>query len=341
VQLGPEAPDVEIRYTTPSFARPEQVRFRHRLTGLHDEWIDAGDRRQASFYSVPPGRYVFEVVAAGPDQAWSTSGAMLNIVVLPPFWRTWWFLTLALLAVAAVALAAHGLRVRRLWRLHALHEAFSQQLIDSQESERRRLSSEMHDSLGQDLRIIGKLARTGRLRAADGDVSESVLDEIAAVAERVQGEMTEMAYGLRPHQLDTLGLSKTIESTIRRVAKATDVRFTTTVAPIDDLIPEDRRIHVFRIVQEAVSNVVEHSQATEATVTISKEGRQIRISVTDNGRGFNVDDQARLRPTDNGLGLVSIRERARILGGKVAIVSGAGSGTQVSVILMLERATDD
>jgi signal transduction histidine kinase len=127
---------------------------------------------------------------------------------------------------------------------------------------------------------------------------------------------------------------------IRRVARASDVKFTTTIASIDDLIPQDRHIHLFRIVQEAVSNVIEHSHATHASVSIWREGRQIHISVSDNGCGVSAEAQGKFSSTHQGLGLSGIRERARILGGKLDIVSSVASGTRVSLILMLERGTD-
>jgi len=338
VSIPPDAATFEIRYTAPSFVKPEQVRFRYRLVGLDSEWIEAGDRRAASFFRIPTGGYRFEVIAASLDGRWATSGASVDILVLAPFWRSSWFMVLALAAGGSIAFAGHHLRVRRLRRLHDLQETFSRQLIDSQEGERQRISNEMHDALGQDLGIIRKLTRARQERAADPDSVRKALDEIDAVAERIDAEMKEIAYDLRPHQLDTIGLSKTIESMVRRVGKACDVEFTTEISHIDDLLPKNLHIHVFRIVQEAVSNVVKHARASHARAAVTRRGAAVEITIEDNGIGFSPELLDPTDPTERGFGLVGVRERARILGGRVEIRSSAQTGTMLIVTLPLESA---
>jgi signal transduction histidine kinase len=341
VRVPPDAPAFEVRYTAPSFVKPEQVRFRYRLVGLDDAWIEAGNRRTAVFHGIPPGHYRFEVIAASHDGIWNKDGPSLDIVNLPPFWRTWWFIALALTGSAAIVLAGHERRVRRLRRLHALQEAFSQQLIDSQESERRRISNELHDSLGQYLAIIKRRARTGREMVTDRTAVGEALDEIAAIGERINAEMTEIAYDLRPHHLDTIGLSKTIESMVRRVGKACEIEFATDITPIDDLFPESSHIHIFRIVQEAISNIVKHSKATQTKVAITRGATWVEIRVEDNGKGFSPVPLDAASTTKHGFGLVGIRERARILGGRVEIHSSARTGTAVVVTFTVESAAHE
>jgi ligand-binding sensor domain-containing protein/signal transduction histidine kinase len=329
VRLDPRVLSFDIRYTAPSFVRPEQVKFRYRLSGFHQEWVEADTRREASFYGIPPGTYTFEVVAGDRDGSWSDSPASLSIAVLPPFWRTWWFASLMMVAIVALGLTAHQMRLRGLRQRHALQQRFARQLIDSQEVERRRISSEMHDSLGQELRIIKKLARSAR--DTDRQPSEA-LQEIEAVTERLQREMTDIAYGLRPHQLDNIGLSKTIESMIRRAERATGVPFVTEIARIDDVIPRDAHIHVFRIVQEGVSNVIEHAQASAAQVRIRRAAAHVTIEIEDNGHGVREHHHA--SGAGNGFWLMGIRERARFLGGHMEIRAAEPRGTLLRVTLL-------
>ena len=328
----------EIRFTAPSFVKPAQVRFRYRLAGLEEEWTDAGERRTVSFHTVPPGRYRFEVVAASHDGVWNTGGPSVAIVVVPPFWRTWWFMVLALAATLSAAVGAHERRIRRLRRLHAMQEGFSQRLIDSQERERRRVSSEMHDSLGQHMAVLKKKARAG-LELAGNPAAAGAFAEIAALAETVNTEMKEIAYAVRPHHLDTIGLSKTIETMVTRVGRACDIQLTADIVPIDEHVPEASHIHVFRIVQEAVSNIVKHSGATRARVSVSHGPGSLVIAVEDNGRGFSSDDLDAARLAMHGAGLVGIRERVRILGGRLEIQSNGDTGTMLSVTLPLEDDT--
>ena len=342
IRVPPSARALEIEYTAPSFVKPEQIRFRYRLIGLDgrdDEWIEAGDRRSAGFHGMSPGRYRFEVIAASYDGVWSTAGPSVEIVVVPPFWRTRWFLALAVAGAASIALAGHERRVRRVRRLHTLQEEFSRQLIDSQERERKRVSNEMHDSLGQHVAIIKRTARTSRDMATDRTAVDEAFAEIAGLADRINADMTEIAYDLRPHQLDTIGLSKTIESMVRRVGRTCDIQLATDIASIDDAIPDASQIHVFRIVQEAVSNIVKHSEASCANVTITRRATSVEIQVRDNGRGFRSEGLDAARSTAHGAGLAGIRERARIIGGQAVIQSSAETGTTVAVTLPLGGAT--
>ena len=110
------------------------------------------------------------------------------------------------------------------------------------------------------------------------------------------------------------------------------------IASIDDAIPEAAQIHVFRIVQEAVSNIVKHSEASCAKVTIVRRATSVEIRVQDNGMGFRSDGLEAARSTAHGAGLVGIRERARILGGQAEIQSSAETGTTVAVTLPLGGA---
>jgi len=327
----------EVRFTAPSFVKPLQVRFRYRVLGLDDRWTDAGDRRTIAFHGIAPGSYRFEVMAASHDGVWNTTGSHVQIVVVPPFWRTWWFMGLMLAAAVSIAFAGHDRRVRQLRRLHALQEKFSRQLIDSQERDRQRISNEMHDSLGQHMAIIRKKARAGQEMVMDRMVVEETFDEIAALAERASAEMTEIAYAVRPYHLDTLGLSKTIETMVRKVGKACDIQLSADIGFIDDAFPDDAQIHLFRIVQEGVSNIVKHSGATRGSVILSRRPGSIEITVHDDGRGFSPDVPGDGRQAMHGAGLAGIRERTRILGGRVDIQSSARTGTTLTVTIPLEE----
>jgi signal transduction histidine kinase len=220
-----------------------------------------------------------------------------------------------------------------------LREVFSQRLIENQERERERISSDMHDSLGQSLRIIRRLARTAQTEA-HGTGRDAALAEIAGLAERTQEEMTEIAYGLRPHQLDTLGLSKTVESMIRRVERSCGIRFATDIAPVDAVVQDDARIHVFRIIQEAVSNILQHSNATEARVVLAADEGHLHLQVEDNGKGFPAHHRNVRRDSRDGLGLMGMHERARIVGGELDIRSEAGQGTTLTLTIPMRRSSD-
>jgi len=324
----------EIRYTAPSFVDPEQIAFRYRLDGLDEDWIDARDRRVAVYHRVPPGRYRFTVIAANNDGVWNTNGAGVDIIVFPPLWQTWWFLTLASAGSVAMLAFAYQRRVARLHREHGRQQAFSRQLIDSLEHERGRISTDMHDVLGQDLTIIKTRARLTSEKLAGNDPAQEELHEIGLLAEKTSAELREIAYDLRPYHLDKVGLSATIDGMIRRVGRTCEIAFATDIANIDDCFRREAGIHVFRIAQEAVSNIVKHSRARQARVTIRRAGGRVEMRIEDDGQGLtngNGADGARRT-----FGVMGMMERARLAGGDADVAPRPGGGTAVTARFRIE-----
>lgn len=328
LRIPPTRATFEIQYVGLSFINSERVRFRHRLAGLDDDWVEAGTRRTAYYSYVPPGSYTFTVIAANRDGVWSSEGASLELVVLPPFYRTWWFLTLTMTGAVGLVATAWRRRASRLKRAHATQRAFSRQLIASQEAERKRIAAELHDSLGQRLVIIKNLAMLAS--GVDGDRHGERVEEISAEASQAIGEVREIAQNLRPHHLDHLGLTKALEALVRKAANASTVRFAAGVDGIDGLFPKEAEINVYRAVQECVNNILKHSGASTASVTARRSPSQLLITVQDDGRGF-APAAGSHPPGRGGFGLLGMQERVTLLGGRLDIRSAPGEGTTVAM----------
>jgi signal transduction histidine kinase/ligand-binding sensor domain-containing protein len=334
IGLGPDNHDIEIDYTAVTFVNSARVRFKYQLVGLDRDWIDAGTRRTAYYSSVPPGRYTFMVMAANSDGAWNPEGRSLAVIVRPPFYRTWWFLTLAAALAVTIAAAAAYLawrtRVRQLRVAHAVQQAFSRQLIASQEAERKRIAAELHDSIGQRLVIIKNLATLVTDTTMTAEQSRGRVGEISAEAHQAIGEVREIAQNLRPHHLDRLGLTKALQALLRKAAGASTITFTADVDLLDGLFPKDAEITVYRVVQEGVNNILKHSHATEAHVTVRRARSQVFLTMKDNGRGFSLSTVE--EPAGRiGFGLYGIIERVTLLGGRADVRSVQGEGTTISV----------
>jgi signal transduction histidine kinase/ligand-binding sensor domain-containing protein len=312
---------VEIHYSGLSFVQPELVRFKYILENSDGGWVDAGTRRTAYFSHLPPGKYVFRVLAANRDGVWNTEGAKLEIIVLPPFYRTWWFWFLASAAVVLLFSLIYRRRIDLLKREHAAKEAFSRRLIESQETERRRIAAELHDSLGQSLVLIRNWALLG-LR--ENGNKKTNLNEISETASEAIKEVREIAYNLGPYQLERLGLRHTIEEMVQKVAATSTIRFQTEIARIDNRFPKEAEISIYRIVQEAVNNIVKHSGASEAALKIEVSGERMILTVEDNGRGFPFE-------SSNGFGLLGMKERVNLLKGELIVQSENGTRVQVVV----------
>lgn len=332
IEVGPSQQNFDIQYTALSFINSENLRFRYKLEGLDDKWVEAGTRRQAYFSHVPPGEYTFRVIAANSDNVWNEQGAMLKIVVLPAFYRTGWFATLAVFAIGLVAFLLFRERVRQINLKHAGELAFSRRLIDSQEQERKRFAAEMHDGLGQSLVIIKNRAR---LSLKQSDQKEAMLDHLESISETASHaihEAKEIAFNLRPHLLDRLGLTKTIESMLDKVFGASGTECTTEIDLIDGALEKDSEILLYRIIQECASNIVKHSLAKNAFIRIEHNEHDLTIKIVDDGRGFDPSTGAN-DLSKRSFGLVGIAERTRLLGGILNIDSAPGRGTAVSIVI--------
>jgi signal transduction histidine kinase/ligand-binding sensor domain-containing protein len=328
VRIEPGQESLEIHYTALSFINSEQISFSYKMEGLDKDWVEAGSRRVAYYAHLPPGQYTFVVRAANADGVWNTAGRSLLITVVPPFWRRWWFVTLAVCVVAGGIFLVYEGRISQLRRARAAQEAFSRQLIESQENERKRIAAELHDSIGQSLLIIKNRALFGRIKS-DGNGGADEFDEITVSATQAINEVREIAYNLRPYLLDRIGLTKTLEAMIEKIGAAADLRVTTKIAPIDGLLSKDGEISLYRIVQEGINNIVKHAGADTATIEIQTDRGAILVSIADNGQGF--DTHAIAEHGQRGFGLTGMSERVRMLGGSYHISSTKGQGTTITI----------
>jgi signal transduction histidine kinase/ligand-binding sensor domain-containing protein len=339
ITLSPTQVSFEIQYTALSFVNPQHIRFKYKLEGLDQDWIDAGPRRTAYYSHLPSGNYSFRVIAANSDGVWNAQGAQLRLSIQPPFYKTWWFVAMVFIATAGVVVFGWKVRVSQLQRAYAAQEAFSRQLIASQERERKRIAAELHDSLGQQLLIIKNWAVLA-LTSLNGQKSvKQSLDEISGTASHAIEEMRGIAYNLRPYQLEKLGLTAAIRSLVARVNASSNIRVTGKIEDVDGLFSQEAEISIYRIVQEALNNTIKHSQASEGSVLVSKNSGTLHLRIEDNGRGFTPPDNSTQQEDLKGFGLLGITERVRMLGGTLAIQSTPGQGSNLEISLQTQRTT--
>jgi signal transduction histidine kinase/ligand-binding sensor domain-containing protein len=328
ITIRPGQGGLEIQYAALSFSKPEQVVFRYMMDGLDSTWEEVGSRRTAYFSHMPSGSYTFRVMAANSDGVWSAPQESIPIKVLPPFYLTGWFIALMCGLLLLMTYVLWILRVAEFKRRANVQQAFAQELIASQENERRRISAELHDSLGQRLIVIKNLAyflRRPKAAGLGGDEQQQTLDEMSSEVSQAIEETRTISYNLRPFQLDRLGLSKAIEALVRSIGAASEIRFQTSIENVDESFPEAQRINVYRIIQEATNNILKHSGATEAEIRIQKTSQGVTLMISDNGKGFTQDTKS-VSTGKSGFGLIGIRERTLLMGGTVKIQSNPDSG---------------
>ncbi|MBI3426521.1 MAG: hypothetical protein HY011_26640 [Acidobacteria bacterium] len=335
VRLLPGQTNLELRYTGTSLLHSEAVTFQYQLSGVDQTWVEAGTRRSANYSHLPPGQYSFSLRAANSDGVWGAPGPPLRIVVLPHWWQTWWFRGLAGLSVAGLIALVARTRRRRAQQQQATQAAFARRLIDTQEHERERFASEIHNDLNQYLLVIKSRATLGAQAAADPEAVRVQFDEIETWAKQGLEEARRIAYDLRPHQLDDLGLAATLEALLAKLSTATPIKFTGDLADVRGLLTPAAETSLFRIAQECANNIIKHSHATAAHFELSCDARAVRLTVTDNGQGFAPET---IQPACS-FGLTDIAERVRLLGGTLQLEAAPGQGVILKITLPCQPQT--
>jgi PAS domain S-box-containing protein len=216
-------------------------------------------------------------------------------------------------------------------------QRLSKQLLDAQEAERKRISRELHDELGQALTVIGmnleELAKT--LPSEGSPQLKERLAETTGLADETLEQVREMALGLRPSLLDDLGLVPALRWYCNRLTQRLTIEISFEAVDCKDRLPTQVETALYRIVQEALTNITRHAQASRVHVRLECRGPTIVTTIEDDGQGFDPETVA----SRGGVGLLGIRERAALLGGSLSIKSQPGQGTRLTLhIPWSERA---
>jgi signal transduction histidine kinase len=244
--------------------------------------------------------------------------------------------TLLFAAVVAVLASRHAYRLERRvdqQRRNERHtreelERLSARLVNVQEEERRTLARELHDEVGQALTAL-KMDVGVALRSDLQDRARGALEEAKEIAETTLRCVRDLSQLLHPSMLDDFGLPATLSTYLRSFSQRTGIRAQLAETLEDRLSPEIE-LCVYRIVQEALSNVAQHSGATACTVSLSGGEGILRLAIEDNGHGLPGPSPA---PVRQGLGILGMRERAQAFGGTFALGSNVGGGASIVVTL--------
>jgi signal transduction histidine kinase/streptogramin lyase len=328
----PGAGNVEIHFTGVTLLEPTKVAHRYRLDGFDRRWVDAGTRRAAYYTNLPPGTYRFRVQARNVDGVWNEQGDSVELTLAPHLHQRVWFWVLVALAAGALVLAVHR---ARLARVRAQYQAVL--------AERGRVARELHDSLLQGMsavamQIYGLRKRLGP--SAPPRPPETIARELQSIEQVVTAGLEEtrrFVWNLREPSVEE-PLPVALEKLLERLTEQTGVTRELVVEGGVVRLPADVEGELSRIVQESVTNALKHAEARHIVVRLCYEEGGVQLSISDDGRGFDLD-QAPGAGAGH-FGLVGIRERAARLG-KLTVESRPGQGTRIAVTVSAERASQD
>jgi len=321
--LPPLTSELRIDYTALSFASPQKTRFRYRLHGFDRDWVDVGERRQAIYTNLPPGRYRFSVLANDGGREWAATSADWTFSIQPRFYQTTWFLLLCISAAVSVVWLSWQ------WRMRQVRMQFS--LVSA---ERTRMAREIHDTLLQSL--VGVALKFDVIAQGVERSPEAAKQQLRSLRDDVQlyiREARQSIWDLRSPTLQSSDLIKALRETCESLGGRNGSRCDLQVIGTPRRAGLRTEEQILRIAREAVMNAVRHGHAGRISVNLRYSDSSIALIVADDGCGFEVD--RRETPSGGHWGLLDMRERASKSGGRFSVESRPGAGTRVEAVLPL------
>lgn len=331
LELSHDENMLSFEFVALDYVAPAKNRYAYKLDGVDNEWNYSYDRRYAAYSNLNPGTYVFRVKGSNNDLVWSHD-VILNVVIYPPFWRTWWFYTLSFLVVGLSAVAAYKYRVRK--HIQATLEIEKVRRMEN-ERVRKKASDDFHDEFGHTLTKIAMLAEILKKELPETNSENGLtLQKIIETSKMLSTGMRDFLWALNPAK-DTFS-----EVAIRIKDFGDELFDRSGTAFFVDEIPRSFesihlsmqvRRHVILIFKEAMHNILKHSGSKKAVLSYKAEGKTISIRLCDNGKGLDQNGDTQ------GVGLRSMRRRANEIKGRLDICSKKNEGTTVTFTLDLSQ----
>ncbi len=309
-----------IEYAALDYTDPENNQYAHILEGLETEWhqTDAVIRR-AYYTNLEPGKYYFRARGSNNDGVWNNVGLTLEIDILPPFWKTWWFILLSIIFLGGLVSFLISMKVRHLLAMEKL---------------KVRLAADLHDNVGAGLTEIAILSElTSNEVKGYSQSSADKLSNISDTARHLVDSMSDIVWFVNPKRDSLHDLIIRLKDSYSDLLSEIGISFKTNNIDniIDIKIPMDVRQNLYLIFKEAINNSIKHSGCNKINLETKLRGNILEMTLQDDGKGI---DESNIK---YGNGLRNMQDRAETLNGKLYIKSIDSKGTVIRFVGRLER----
>jgi ligand-binding sensor domain-containing protein len=308
IELHDYQNSIVFEFAALDYTAPSRNAYAYKLEGLENQWSPAGNMRNTAYVNLSPGTYTFRVKAANNDGVWNEKGASVQIIVLPPWWMTWWCRALVVLVGIGVIVLIMQLRIRR---------ALAQERI------RLQIASDLHDDIGSSLSSIALASESARDILGEGHPALRVLDSVASVSRQAADRLKDDVWIINPGA-DTLdNLLLRMKDATRTILGTLPHSFRTEIDETQIKLNMPFRRNVLLVHKEALHNVLKHAGATHVEIVVREHDGAFTLDVADDGSGFDPETARK------GNGLSNMRRRAAAVNGDLQIASGCGQGTRI------------
>jgi signal transduction histidine kinase/ligand-binding sensor domain-containing protein len=309
-----------------TYTKPEQNQYAYKLTWVEKCWI-IGNRNFVSYANLSPGNYEFHVKAANYAGVWSKE-YVIKVFIKPPYWQTWWFIGLAVLAFSGLFVFVIRYISQRNLRERILRLEKEQAI----EKERNRIARDMHDDLGSGLTKIAILSEVAKTQLQEKTAATVQLENISHSSRELVDNLQNIIWVLNPQNDSLENLAAYIREYTLKFFDSTDVvvhfNYPQQIPSIK--LSEEQRRNIFMVVKETLNNIAKHSCCNLTSIDLSLKNRQLQISIKDNGKGFEMSS---IRQFANGLS--NMKQRMEQINGLYEIQSACNAGTTTKLSVTL------
>jgi ligand-binding sensor domain-containing protein len=308
---------VSIHFASLSYLQPDRISYFYKLQDLDKDWVSAGHLRTASYASLPPGKYLFQVKCENGDGIPCGAITFLSFVISPSFWQTWWFKSLLALTAALLLTIIYRYRINQLLQVHALRD---------------EISKDLHDDIGATLstiRILSEVAKN-KLESGQQETSYSLLSKISDHSLEMVEKMGDMVWSINPGK-ETIGdLILRLKGFALETCASKDIRLSinSNEPAFDQPLSMDLRKNLYLICKEAINNAIKHADCRQITVNFTLKAAFLDIFIADDGKGF---DPASAKISN---GLKNMHSRAKEIKATMTIYS-IQKQTRLSILVPL------
>ncbi len=317
--FGHDADMISFGFSILDLTSPQKNRFRYQMEGLSNEWIETASNGIATFTDLSPGIYTLKVVGCGSDNVWSTIPTELRIIVLAPWYATWWFRVLMLAAFLGWTYLFYRYRLQQLLRIERM---------------RNRIAQDLHDEIGSTLSSISLYSSVLRQKMTTADDNaEKLLDRISESTSQMMESMNDMVWTIKADNDRFEHVVNRMRAYAVNNAEAKGVELSFEVgAGIEKLnMDMDSRKNVYLVFKEAVNNSIKYARASHLWIRVELIDSRLLVEVKDNGIGFNEEEVSNNYLNMGGNGLRGMRKRASEINGEVVIRSDNGTIIQLLI----------
>ncbi|MFN4314652.1 MAG: two-component regulator propeller domain-containing protein [Chitinophagaceae bacterium] len=305
-----------LHFAAPYFQTSLPVQYQYMLVGLHEDWVAAGTATQALFTNLTGGDYVFKVRASTGAGGWSDQITQLRIRIVPPFWKETWFYVICTLFASLLIFVAYRYRVAELLKRQAI---------------RNKIAQDLHDNMGSTLSSISVYSQVARIyhKQQKQEQLDQTLEKISATSGEMISEMNDIVWAINPRNDNMNTILQRMESFARPLLAVQGINFHFFVQESvrQQVLEMTPRKNFYLIFKEAINNALKYADCKNIWVTVERKQHRLRLTVRDDGRGF---DQHAV-PGNNlaGNGLANMRMRAKEIRGRLELLSQPGRGTEL------------